>query len=90
VQAAFVVMAYPLCEDTLHIVCRQGNQVIQAFPPPRADEPLTQGVGSGTLGRCFEDPESKVVYVLVKLLGENAVAVMQEEAVAMVSGDGFP
>ena len=43
----------------------------------------------GTLGRRFEDPESKVVYVLVELLGEHAVAVMEQEAVAMVSGNSF-
>jgi hypothetical protein len=30
-----------------------------------------------------------MVYVLVELLGENAVPVMQQEAAAMVSGDGF-
>ena len=59
--------------------CRQPAQVIQAFLPQCANKPLTQCVGSGTLGRRCEDPESKVVYVLVKLLGENAVAVMQQE-----------
>ena len=41
VRATFVVMASPLREEALHMVCRQGNEVGQAFPPQRADEPLT-------------------------------------------------
>ena len=71
------------------MVCRQRDNEVQAFAPQRADESLTECIGLGALGRRFEDPESKVVYVLVKLLGENAVAVMQQEAVTMVRGDGF-
>src|SRR5690242_7986515 len=32
VRATFVVMASPLREDTPHMICRQGNQIIQ-IPP---------------------------------------------------------
>ena len=71
------------------MVCRQRDNAVQACAPQRADESLTECIGLGALGRRFEDPESKMVYVLVELLGENAVAVMQQEAVAMGSGDGF-
>jgi hypothetical protein len=53
------------------------EHVIEGLFLYRPDEVLDAGVRLGTLGRRFEDPESKVVYVLVELRGETAVAVMQ-------------
>src|SRR5215510_14075739 len=43
-RATCVVMAYPLREDAPHMGCREGNQVIHAFPPQRADEPLAERI----------------------------------------------
>src|SRR5918999_6612346 len=63
------------------------NQKVQAFPPERPQEPLTEGIGLGTLHRGFEDPQSQVAYVLVESLGEDRIAVMYQEAVALVSWD---
>ena len=71
------------------MVCRQRDNTVQTFSPQCAQQPLTERIGLRTLGRRFEDPESKVVYALVELRGENAVAIMQQKAVAMVSRNGF-
>src|SRR5712691_7392069 len=48
-----------------------------------------RGIRLGTLWRRFQDLQSQVAYALIKLLGENAVAVMNQEAVGMVSGNRF-
>ena len=71
------------------MVCREGNQVIHAFPPQRADEPLAEGIRLRALGRGFEDPEPQVTNVLVEVLRENAIPVMEEETVAMVRRERF-
>ena len=71
------------------MVFSQGNQKVQAFPPQRADEPLAERIGLRTLRRRFEHPESQVAYALVELLREDAVAVMDEEAVGMVRWNRF-
>ena len=82
-------MRYPLREDAPQVVCRQGNQVIQAFSPQRAQQPLAERVRLGTLGWRFQDPESEVLYAAVKLRREDAIAIMDEEAIAMVRWDRF-
>jgi hypothetical protein len=69
------------------VVCRQWDQIIQAFPPKRAQEPLAQGIRLGTLRGRFQDPQSQVAYVLVELMRENAVVVMDQKAVGVVRWD---
>ena len=71
------------------MVFGQWNHKVQAFLPQRADEPLAEGICLGALRRRFQDPQSQVTYALIKLLGENAVAVMEQETVGMVSGNCF-
>jgi hypothetical protein len=88
-RAAGVVMGYPLAQDPSQMVCAQRNQQVEALPPQRADKPLTERIRLRTLGRRFENSESKVVYVLVKRLRDNAVAVMHEKPVAVVSWNGL-
>src|SRR5262249_60950278 len=39
--------------------------------------------------RCPEDLETQMAYALVQSPRENTVSIMDEETVAMVSGDGF-
>ena len=56
VRAPSIVMWDPLREEVLQVVCRQGKQVIQAFPPQCADEPLAERIGLGALRRGFEGP----------------------------------
>ena len=77
-RATCVVMAYPLREDAPHMVCREGNQIIHAFPPQRADEPLAEGIGLWCPHRRLAHPQPQVVDALVKLLREDAIAVMYQ------------
>src|SRR5215467_8183241 len=42
VRAPCIVMRDPLREDASQVAVRQGNQVIQAFPAQRANEPFTK------------------------------------------------
>src|SRR6516165_9693292 len=80
-RATFVVMAYPLHEAVPHMVCRQGNHVIHTFPPQRADEPLAERIGLRSPHRRLEHPQPQVADALIKLLREEAIAVMQQESV---------
>ena len=68
---------------------RQGNQVIQAFPSQCANEPFTKGVCVRTSWWRLQHPQPEVVDRLVKLRGENAITVMDEEAIGMVRRDRF-
>ena len=65
------------------------DQNVQAFPPERAQEPLTQGVGLGTPHGGCEGPQPQVAYTLVELLGENGITVVDEEPVHVIRGDRF-
>ena len=89
VRAPSIVMRYPLHEDVSQVVRRQGNQVIQAFPPQCAQQPLAERVRLWTLGWSFQDPEPEVLYAAVKLRREDAIAIMEEEAIAMVRWERF-
>jgi hypothetical protein len=78
-------MGYPGGQETLHMACRQWDHKVQAFPPQRADESFAEGIGLGTLRWCFEDSQAQTTDMLVKLRGENAVPIMQEETVASIT-----
>jgi len=82
-------MGYPCGQETLHMVRRQRDHKVQAFPPQRADEPLAEGMGLGTLRWCFEDSQAQATDMVVKLRGDNAVPIMQEETVSVIRWDGF-
>ena len=59
----------------------------QALPPQRADEPFAEGVRLWTLGWCFQHLEPQMAYAVVELGREDTIAVMHEEAIAMVRWD---
>jgi len=71
------------------MTCRQGNHVIQAFPPQRADEPLAERLGLRSPHRRLAHSQSQVADALVKLLREDAIAVVNQESVGMVSRNRF-
>jgi hypothetical protein len=76
-------------QETPQVVLGERDHEVQAFPPQRAQEPLAERVGLRTPHRCFQDPEPQVPHLLIQRLGEDAVSVMDEEAVAVVNRDGF-
>jgi hypothetical protein len=50
------------------VVLGERDQEVQAFPPQRAQEPLTETIGLGTPHGCFQHPEPQVAHALVELL----------------------
>jgi len=82
-------MQHPCSQKAPQVIFGQGHHKVQAFLPQRADEPLAEGICLGALRWRFQDPQSQVPYALIKLLGENAVAVMEQKTVGMVSGNSF-
>src|SRR5262245_10076030 len=88
-RTSLVVMLHPHFQHMSQMVFCQGYHEIQAFPPQRAHEPLTEGIRLGTLRRRFQDPQPQVSHVLVKLLEEDTVSVMDREPIAMVGRNRF-
>jgi len=84
-----VIMRYPYCEQSSHMVFRQGDDKVETFSPQRANEPFAEGIGLRSPHRRLEHPQPQVADALVKLLREDAIAVMDQEAVGMVSGNRF-
>lgn len=80
-------MLHPLVQDLSQRVSRQQNPGVQALPPQRAQQPLTQGIGPGTSERGFEDPQPQMAHTLVETLGENTVPVMEQKPVVIVRRD---
>lgn len=88
-RATCVVIRYPILEEALQVIFRQRHHKVQAFSPERAQKPLTESIRLGTPDWDVENLQSEVAYTLVKLLGENRIAVMDEKAVVVMNRDGF-
>lgn len=69
------------------MVLRQGDHTVQTFPAQRADESLAQRARLRCLWWRVQDPQSQVPDALIKLQGEDAIPVMQEKAIGVVSRD---
>jgi hypothetical protein len=80
----FVIVWHPLVEETLQVLLGEWEQEVQALPPQCAKEPLADGVGLRALRRRFQDLQSQMAYTLVEGLGENGIAVMDEEPVRVI------
>jgi hypothetical protein len=77
-------MQYPGCEQTSHMVFCQKDNEVQAFAPQRANESLAEGIGLRALWWRFHNSEPKMADAPVELLGEDGIAVMEEEAHGIV------
>jgi len=77
-------MRHPLVQQISQVVFSQRDHEIQAFPPQRAQQTLTQGIGLGTSHWGFEDLQPQVAYTPVELLGEDRIAVMNQEPVSVI------
>ena len=54
-RTASVIMLHPLLEQTSEVVLGERDHEVQALPPQRAQEPLTQGIRLGTVHWGLED-----------------------------------
>ena len=69
-------------------LCQRNHQV-QAFLPECSQYTFAEGIGLRPLGWCFEHPQAQMAYLLIELLREDAIAVMEQEAIAVVRWDRF-
>ena len=65
------------------------NQIIQAFPPNRADQAFTERVGLGRSNRRFQDTDAEAFQYRVQARGEDGIAVVHDEAVRMIEDQKF-
>src|SRR5215468_2799427 len=86
---AFIVMRHPCVHDASQVMLGEWDHTIQAFPSQRADEPLAERIGLRRPYRRLAHPQPQVADALVELVREDAIAVMDEEAIGMVSGNRF-
>jgi hypothetical protein len=84
-----IVILHPCFQQTLQVTFGQWNQKVQTFLSQRTNEPLAERIGLGTLRWRLQDPEPQMAYATIELCGENAVPVMNEEAIPMVRGHRF-
>lgn len=89
VRAPCIIVWHPLVQETPQVVLGERDQEVQALPATCAQEPLTHTISLGTAQRSFQDPETEVSHLLIELLGENAVAVMDQETVTVINRHGF-
>lgn len=89
-RSRLVVAADPAAEDAVQMVLRQRNQPVEALPADRADQPLAERIGLGRPDWRLEHTQADAVDHAIQLAREDAVAVVEEEAGAVVVVDGLP
>ena len=80
-------MWHPLAHDASEVMLAERDQTVQALPPQRAEQPLAERIRLGTLRRGFQDLHPQVVYTPVQFLGEDRLAVMNQEPVRVIRWD---
>lgn len=84
-----VVVALPLVEQASKVLFAEGDEVVEALATQGADEAFAEGVGPGRLHRSAQDPQAQSRDALIEMGGVDSVAVMDEEAVGVVAGEGL-
>ena len=88
-RTSCIVMVHPRVQDTSQVVLSERNHKVYAFAPQCAQQPLAERIGLRTLGWGFRDLEPEVLYAAVELRREDAIAIMEEEAIIMVRWERF-
>jgi hypothetical protein len=88
-RTACVVMSNPPVQDAAQVMRRQWYKKVQALSPQHTEESLAEGIRLRSLWWRFHDSEPQVADALVKLWGEDAVPVMDQEALGVVTWERF-
>ena len=83
-------MCHPFFQNASQSIFRQWDEEVEAFSAERADHTFTEAVGLRTSRRCPEYSQSHVRDRSVELGRKDSIAIVDEERVTMVRGDGFP
>jgi hypothetical protein len=77
-------------QQTSQVINSPAHDGSHALLPQRTHEPLAEPMRLRALWRRFYDSQPQVAEALVEPLGENAVVVMEQKVVTMVSRHGLP
>jgi hypothetical protein len=85
-----MIMPPPFTQQTSQVVFTQRHHEVQAFPPQRAQEPLTEGIGLGALGWGLQHPKTQVAHTLVEVPGEDRIPVDEDQRLVPIEPAGEP
>src|SRR5215467_2118614 len=85
-----VMMRGPLTNNPLEMTFVQGKQEIQTFATKAPAQSLAHGVRLRRSHRRPQDSHPQVRETLVDVLSEDAVAIVDQEAVGMIARQRFP
>ena len=82
-RATFIIMVDPLLEETSQVVLGERNHEVHTLTAQRTQQALAQRIRLGTPWWGFQDPQPQVAYMPVKLLGEDSIAVVDQETIIL-------
>src|SRR5215510_10064557 len=80
-------MRHPFFQDAVEMPLVQGNHEVQTLAPHRSNDAFAYSIRHGRLHRCFAHIQPHVTHALVNLFGKDGIAVMNEDAIDVVSRD---
>ena len=83
-------MEHSCVQQTSQVICCEGHDRSHALLPQRTNEPLAERMRLRALWRCLHNSQPQVADAPVEPWGENAVVVMEQKVVTMVSRHGLP
>src|SRR5215813_11201751 len=79
-----VVKMNPCHHEVTEMILCQWDHQVQTLASQRPDEALTDRIRYGCPHWCLEDCEAQMTNALVESVRENAITVMDEEAIAVI------
>jgi len=89
VWSSSVEMRHPLAENSAEVTLVDGNHVVQTFSSNRSNQPLTKSIGLRGSDRRFDGGDPQLLDRLVELGRKGAMSIVNEEAIGVVTRDGF-
>ena len=86
---AVIVMGNPLRQNLSQVSFAERNHEVQAFAPHCTDQSFTIGIGLRCSDRRSQDFQTQILYGLIHFFGEDAVPIMDQEAIAVIAWNGF-
>ncbi len=86
VGAEVVVVGDPLADETAETCFAEGDDPVEALAAHGSDDALAEGVCLRCLGRGLHDLQPDVLGDAIEVCGEDAVAVVDQEAIGVSAG----
>src|SRR6516164_6965388 len=85
-----VIVDCPIPNRHLQMAFAEGNQEVETFATKAAAQSLAHRVCLGGSHRCPQNSNSQVRETLVELMSEDAIAIVDDEAIGMITRQRFP